>query len=332
MVRFLFTAILLATPLFAQEDPDPFHPKTTVLVTATRSEMEVDRSPISLRLIGGVRYDYWKGYEGRSNGFATAAPLTLYPDRSNKKVSGKVVAYWLPGDWNVRFSVGTAFHNPNIFELYATSVSSAGIVSQSNPALKPENVKSWETGVRKTFGGTHVDVAYYENHITGLIYRQTDLVADPAGRIRINLNAGGGRTRGFESSLRQALMPGVQLRAAYSYTQALITSNPGNPTIAGKRVTFIPHQTASGQLLLGVKKWTGSFNAYYTASLFGTDLNTDTTKGVSGGYDPAFVLDGSAAYDVSSRLQLFATAENLTGGERLIFTSRPAGRCMQVFG
>src|SRR5262245_38726512 len=51
MVRFLFTAILFATPLFAQEDPDPFHPKTTVLVTATRSEMEVDESPVSATVV-----------------------------------------------------------------------------------------------------------------------------------------------------------------------------------------------------------------------------------------------------------------------------------------
>jgi iron complex outermembrane receptor protein len=277
-----------------------------------------------LRVILGARYDYWKGYEGRSNGFNAAAPFTLYPVRSNKKLTGKaVLGYTLPGDWNLRFSAGTAFRNPNIFEMYATSVSLAGIVSKGNPALLPEAVTSWETGVRKTLGGTHFDVAYYENHITGLIYRQTDLAADPSGRIRINANAGAGRTRGVEASVRRPLIPGMEFRAAYSYTQALITSNPGNPAIVGKRVTFIPDQTASGQLLFGRKKWTGSLNGYYTAALFGTDLNTDTTKGVSGGYDPAFVVDASATYDVSSRLQLYVTSENLTGRRTYNFYISP---------
>jgi outer membrane receptor protein involved in Fe transport len=281
-------------------------------------------------VILGARYDYWKGYEGQSNSFNTARPLTFYPARSNRKVTGKaVLGYSLPGDWNLRFSAGTAFRNPNIFELYATSVSSTGIVSQSNPALTPENVTSWETGVRKTFRGTHFDVAYYENHITGLIYRQTDLAADPGGRIRVNVNAGGGRTRGVEVSLRQALISGLQFRAAYSYTQALITRNPRNPAIVGTRVTFIPDQMASGQFLFGRKKWTGSLSGYYTAALFGTDLNTDTTKGVSGGYDPAFVVDASAAYDLTPQLQLYLTGENLLNRRTYNFYISP-GRTVYV--
>ena len=265
-----------------------------------------------LKLIVGARYDYWKGYDGQSNSFNTAAPLTFYPERSNKKLTGKaVLGYRLPGDWNLRFSAGTAFRNPNMFDLYATSVTGSGIVNRSNPALTPESVTSWESGIRKTFRRTHIDAAYYENHITGLIYRQTDLAADPRGTIRVNVNAGGGRTRGVEASVRQTLISAIQFRATYTYTQALITSNPGNPAIVGNRVTFIPDQMASAQLLASRGKWTGSLSGHYSAGLFGTDTNTDTTKGVSGGYDPAFVVDASAGYDVNSHLQFFVTSENL---------------------
>ena len=266
-----------------------------------------------LNLVFGGRYDYWKTFDGQSNNFNVASPQIFYPERSTNKFSGKVaLSYSLPADLNLRASVGTAFRNPNVADLYATSVSGGVTIFRSNPALTPENVKSWEIGARKRFGErTDFDAAYYENHITDLIYRQTDLAADPLGNIRVNVNAGGGRTRGFEAAFRQQLFTGLQFRAGYTYIDAKITKNAASPVTVGKRVTFVPEHMASGQFLYLRGKWTGSLTGRYTGATFSTDTNLDVRKGVPGAYDPFFLMDSTVGYTLNSRTQVFLSSENL---------------------
>lgn len=274
-----------------------------------------DRITITERmsLTAGVRYDYWKGYDGFSNSYTAAGPLVRYPDRVNNRLTAKAaLSYSLPGGWNLRSSVGTAFRNANVFELYASNVTTAGVLQLGNPALKPETVTSWEFGARKRFGGrTDFDVAYYENYVTDLIYRKTDLAADPTGNLRINVNAGGARTRGVESSFRQEVFRGLQFRGTYTYTLALITKNPANPAIVGNRVTNIPAHMASGQFLWIHRKWTGSLSGHYAGAHFSTDTNADVTKGVPGSRDPFFLADTNLSYNVNSHLQLYVTGDNL---------------------
>jgi iron complex outermembrane receptor protein len=285
----------------------------------------------NLRLVVGARYDYWRAYDGVSDSFSALAPLTPYPTQTRHQASGKAaLGYTLPGEWHLRVSAGNAFRNPNVFDLYATSVSGGGITFAANPSLTPETVKSWEAGVRHRFAtGTSVDAAYYENRIKDLIYRQADLTVDPSGNYRINMNAGQGRTRGVEFSVRQPIVEGFEFRTTYSYTDAIITDNPGNPAIVGKHVTFIPDHMASVQLLGRRGPWNGSLAGHYTGRLFSTDTNTDTTKGVPGSYSPFFTMDASASYEITRRVQPFVTFENLLDRRYYVFYLSP-GRT--VFG
>jgi iron complex outermembrane receptor protein len=285
----------------------------------------------NLTLVFGGRYDYWRGYDGISDSFNALGPRTMYPEKSRNQLSGKVaLGYTLGNDWNLRFSVGNAFRNPNVFELYATSVSGGGTIFAANPSLTPEHVKSWEAGVRKRIGRrTSTDAVYYENHIRDLIYRQTDFARDPTGNYRINVNAGAGRTRGVELAVRQDLLQGVQLRTTYSLTDAIITSNPANPVIVGKRVTANPDHMAAVQLLGSRGKWSGSLSGHYTGKVFSTDTNTDVVKGVPGSYSPYFSADGSLAFALTSKVQPYVSAENLFNRRYYVFYYSP-GRT--VFG
>ena len=165
------------------------------------------------------------------------------------------LGYTLPGDWNLRVSAGNAYRNPNVFDLYASSVTGSGIVFASNPALQPETVVSWEAGLRKRLGArTSVDAAYYQNHVKDLIYRQTDLDRDPTGNYRVNVNAGGGRTRGVELAFRQDLMPGWQFRSTYTFTNAIVTSNPANPAIVGNFLPDNEEHSTIMRLLIAVEE------------------------------------------------------------------------------
>lgn len=284
-----------------------------------------------LLLVLGARYDYWRGYDGASDSFNVQGPRTGYPASVRNQPSGKAaLGYTLAGDWNLRVSVGSSFRNPNVFELYGTDVTSSGQIFAGNSALTPETVKSWEAGVRKRFGqSTSVDAVYYENRIRDLIYRQTDLGRDPTGNYRINVNAGGGRTRGIELASRQDLVAGLQLRGTYTFTDAIITSNPANPAIVGKRVTSIPDHMASAQLLGNRGKWTGSLAGHYVGKVFTTDTNTDTTRNVMGSTSPYFAMDASVSYALNAHVQPFVSSENLLNRRYYVFFLSP-GRT--VFG
>lgn len=285
----------------------------------------------NLTLVAGGRYDYWHGYDGASDSFNAIGPRTAYPDRTRNQFSGKAaLGYTFGHDWNLRVSAGNAFRNPNVFDLYATSVTGSGVIFASNPALTSETVRSWEAGIRKRFlQTTRIDAVYYENHVKDLVYTQTDLARDPAGNYRVKANAGAGRTRGVELSLRQDVVPGLQLRTTYTYTDAIITSNPGNPAIVGKRVTSVPDHMASGQLLGSRGKWAGSLSGHYTGTLFSTDTNTDIVKGVPGSYSPYFAMDGSVSYAINAKVQPYISSENLLNRRYYTFYLSP-GRT--VFG
>jgi iron complex outermembrane receptor protein len=284
----------------------------------------------NVTLVFGGRYDYWKGYDGLSDSFNAVAPRTNYPSRSHSQFSGKAaIGYTAPGDWNLRASLGNSFRNPNVFDLYATSTSGTTITA-SNPALLPEQVKSWEAGVRKRVGAaTSVDLVYYENHVKDLIYRQTDLATRPDGTYRINVNAGGGRTRGLELAASQTLMAGVQLKATYTRTNAVITSNPGNLASVGKLVTNVPDHMGALQLLAVHGRWSGALAGRYMGRLFSTDTNTDVVKNVPGSYSPYFVGDGSISYRINASVQPYVSAENLFNRQYYVFYKSP-GRT--IFG
>lgn len=210
----------------------------------------------NLTIIGGARYDYWRTYDSFNNGFLTALPLKQFPQNSTNSVTGKLAAAYQPiKDLTLRASVGTAFRNPTVLELYRSFRLSSGTLFLANPALNPEKLFSYEFGARKQFGTrTELEATYYRNQITNLIYRKTDLAADPTGRTRVLVNAGEGKTSGVELSARQQIVSWLQFRASYTYTDAIISRNPAALETEGKRVPNIPEHVATGSFLTSGKK------------------------------------------------------------------------------
>ncbi|MBL8207827.1 MAG: TonB-dependent receptor [Blastocatellia bacterium] len=279
----------------------------------------------NITVVAGMRFDYWRTYDGFFNGFTALTPLTRYEPRSNRAVTGKVAAAWAVGrGFTVRSSLGTAFRNPSVFDMYRNFRFPSGLYLLANPDLKPEQLFSYEFGVRKTLGDkTALEATYYRNNITNLIYRQTDLALDPTGLTRINVNAGQGTTNGVELSLRQQLFSWLQFRTSYSYTDAKITENPAAPLSVGKRVVGIPTQMASGSLLGAWKRLSGSLSGRYVAATFSTDNNADTTRGVFGSYSPFFLADASFGVEIGRGFSVFSNIENLLNRQYYQFFLSP---------
>ena len=49
----------------------------------------------------------------------------------------------------------------------------------------------------------------------------------------------------------------------------------------------------------------------YVGTFFSTDTNTDTTRGVPGGYNPFFEMDATISFAVNRKLSFQINADNL---------------------
>ena len=283
-----------------------------------------------LQVTAGGRLDYWRAYDGQSISSFNAVPND-YADRTAASLSGKLAAaYDLGAGWSLRGSVGSAFRNPTVYELYRTWRSSTGTTFLSNPMLEPERLKSWEAGIRKSIGRSFdVDAAYYENRIHNLVYRTTDLQTDPTGTTQKYFNAGQGRTRGAELAVRERLSSWLLLRQTYTITDARIVHHQYSPATEGRRVPYVPRNVSSFSIIADRRGWSGSINGQYFGKVYNSDLNTDKVKGVYGAYDPFFLMDANVSYRFEKFVTVFLSAQNLLDRQYHEFYLAP-GRVVSI--
>jgi iron complex outermembrane receptor protein len=264
-----------------------------------------------LQVIAGGRIDYWSTFDGNSNSFGTSTPLT-YPSRTETSYNGKLSSlYRLTNSTVLRASVGNAFRNPTVYDLYRTW-SSSTVLYLSNPYLKPEHLLSWEFGVRQAVGDKlHLEATYYENRVSDLIYSSTDYVTDPTGGTVVKRNAGESRTRGLELSGKEKLLSWLDLSASYTFTDAIITQNAAIPATVGKQVTRTPRNTATAMLMASRGRWSGTLTDRYVGHVYSTDLNTEKNWGVYGAYDGYNVAGASLNYDIGKHFTVYGSVDNL---------------------
>ena len=277
-----------------------------------------------LQLVLGGRYDYWLSYDGVCAPSPGEAPIS-YPSRGNHSFNGKAaVLYQLAEGTTAYGNIGNAFRNPTVFELFRTYRLSSGNLYVANPDLEPERMLSWETGLRqRLFGRFQINAAYFENYIDNLIYRTTDLAADPSGRTRPLANAAAGFTRGVELGTSLRLKEWLTFRTAYTYNNAIIDRSPALPGTEGKRVPFVPKHWGSFGLLGSNKGWSGSVTGRYVGSAYRLDVNNDVVKGVPGSYDPFFELDATLGYQINRRLTVHSSFGNLLDRRYYVFYLSP---------
>ena len=289
------------------------------------------RAAERILVVWGGRYDYWRTFEGKIQ-LSPSSPLGYYEPRSNHAPSGKAaILLRAPAGIALRASAGNAYRNPTIYDLYRTWRSSAGTIFASNPDLKPEKVIAWEAGAnRRWTGGFELDAVFFDNHVRDLIYRSTDFSRDPQGRYRPVINAARAHSRGWEVSARAPLLSWLFVRTAYTWTKAEITDNPVAPATVGKRIPYVPSHAASASLFTVRKRWSASFTGRYVSSMFSTDTNVDTTKGVYGAFDPFFVADASVSFDLTRFLVFQLSVDNLLN--RVYYSYYPVPGRMALAG
>jgi iron complex outermembrane receptor protein len=278
-----------------------------------------------LLITSGGRYDFWQTYGGVNDAFGADLRKT-FPSRNQHALSGRLAAlYQAPRGWLLRAAVGNAFRSPTVYELYRTWRSSLGTLFLSNPSLEPERLVSWELGLRKRWLRVDYDATYFQNRVRDLIYRTTDFAADPTGRTRPYVNAARNNAHGVEFGGSAQLRSWLRLKTTYAYIESQIVRNPFVPATEGKRVPQVPKHMGSFGLLASRDRWSAALTGRYVGSVFGTDLNNDTTRGVYGSFDPFFEADVSASYRIHRYLSVEINVDNMLN--RIYFSSyRAPGR------
>ncbi len=146
-------------------------------------------------------------------------------------VSGRVAAAYRPQDGLVlRFSAGTGFRAPSLYELFSTDY--------GNPGLDPETSRSADLGVEKRFaGGATLRATLFYQEIDDLIQFVT-LSEFPDPFIgQYQQVPGTTRSRGIELAGRLPLGGRVDLTGGLAYTNARDAT--------GARLVRVPRATAS---------------------------------------------------------------------------------------
>jgi iron complex outermembrane recepter protein len=260
----------------------------------------------------GGRFDHWSAIDGKSNSFDATGQVN-YPNRTENAYSGKLAAlYQFKSGTTLRASVGNAFRNPPVYNLYRTWTSSSGTVYKSNPDLDPEKLFSWEAGIRQSLGvNLQAEATYFENRVSNLIYSATDYTIDPTGKTVVQRNAGKALTRGAEFSAKDRLAPWLELSLSYTYNNAVITENASIPATVGKQVTRVPRNAAAGMLAASKGRWSGSLTERFVGHVHSTDQNTDVRWGVPGAYDGYLLTGGALNYQVNKHFTIYGSVDNL---------------------
>ncbi|MGA9995454.1 MAG: TonB-dependent receptor [Pyrinomonadaceae bacterium] len=162
----------------------------------------------------------------------------------------------------LRAHIGNGFRAPSLFERFGQGAfGSAGVVRFGDPTLRAEQSISVDVGFdqrlmndRLRFGAT-----YFYTRLQR-VASFTSFTADPLGLGRFNgyVNRPGGMSRGVESFFEAAPLAGMNLRAAYTYTN----SDRFDPALGLQQEFVIPKH------LFGL-----TLNQRWRAFLFNFDLN-----------------------------------------------------------
>ncbi|MBC7366214.1 MAG: TonB-dependent receptor [Undibacterium sp.] len=213
-------------------------------------------------------------------------------DTFGRATTGRATAAWLvvPKTLKLRTSYGTAFRSPSFLDLYGKSAFYTG-----NPNLRAERARGWDAGVdyylpnqRGTLSATWFNTDY------------TDLIASTAN-FRSVENIQKARTRGAELSAKTTLPGATEVRASFTYLEAL------NQT-TNVRLLRRPRQSGS------IDAWHDfgsgiSAGAGTTFAAHRRDVNARTFAQVD--QEDYTVTRIYAAWQVTKRLAIKARLENL---------------------
>jgi outer membrane receptor protein involved in Fe transport len=278
-----------------------------------------------LRATLGARLDLWHPFEGfdrlesvpdgaslRDTQFASRDVWVFDPNLGlNFRATRRL---------GLRGSVYRTFRAPTPNELYKPAQVGSRSVNQSNPNLEPERVTvGFDTGFDFTGGqGFSLRGTGFWNRIEDSIADVTVKIAGPVpeviepcglilagGTCREKQNIDRIANRGAEVELQWRPLPPLRLVSSYVYAYSRVASAPNQPNLEGKRLRRVPeHQASLRAEYADPRIVTVSLQGRYLGDRYADDQNLLPV-------DDAVVFDLFVSRRITSRLELYAVAENL---------------------
>jgi outer membrane receptor protein involved in Fe transport len=266
-------------------------------------------------LVGGVRVDYWRSYDGIRRETPPAAgipPVQRFPDREEIAVSPRLAVLFHPAPSTViKAAAYQAFRTPTINELFRP-FRVRNDVTAANPDLDPERLTGGEVGIEHSFlRGLAGRLTGYWNEVEDAIVNVTlpesQRLADcPAGttcRQRQNLDRT--RIRGVEAELTYQPTASWRLLTSYLYADAEVVKASNAPTLEGKRLAQVPrHQLTLGAQYVNPRWLNVAVQGRFVSDQFEDDENTLTLGDF-------FVVDVVLTRAIGRHAELFLAVENL---------------------
>jgi len=220
-----------------------------------------------------------------------ASATLRYDDTSTfgGKATGRLAGVWRPQeDLSFRAVVGTGFRAPSLFE----RLSRFGV-----PGLRPEDSRSFELGVEKTYGTlASVKATLFYTEIDNLIDFDGTSTVCGSGRGCYNQVPGTTRSRGLELSGEYAFNDATRITANYTFTDA---------STNGERLTRTPRNDLAIALDTDL---TDRLHASFDVRYVGDVLPRTSADVTLGDYT---VVGAGFFFDVTDTAQAYLRIENL---------------------
>ncbi|HEY6071299.1 MAG TPA: TonB-dependent receptor [Chthoniobacterales bacterium] len=195
-------------------------------------------------------------------------------------------------DTTLHASVATGFSPP----------SSQDKIFGMNFGLNPEKDFGYDAGIEQRLWGRRVVVGttYFHNDLSNIIGFN--------GQFR-TLNLGAAETQGVETELRAMPIPGLDLRASYTYLEAEKTDNANITQPQGSR---LPRRPRNEVYVSGSYLWCKKFRT----TIEGKFVNAREELNFGGpnfDIEDYFFLNIAAEYEINPHLSIFGRVDNLTG-------------------
>jgi vitamin B12 transporter len=228
----------------------------------------------------------------------------VFGDATTYRVTG---GYLIPETGTkLRGSYGTGFRAPTINQLFFP-------FGFGNPDLKPEKSKSMDVGVDQQLFQNRVmlSAGYFWNRFENLILG----IASPACPPPFGFcaqNIGQARSQGWEAGFTAAILRNLDLKGQYTYTLTRDLET------AARLPRWPVHQASIGVSYQPIEPVRINVDYRYVGSRFNDAANTEKQSAFG-------VVNLSATYDVTNRVQFFGRIDNLLNEkyEEILFFGTP---------
>lgn len=267
----------------------------------------------------GARLEQWRAYGGELGNAAAIIPFGV--ERRENHFSPKAaIAYQANPEWVFKASTGRAVRMPTAGELYQGSIAGNAIIN-TDPGLRAE--KSWTTEL------TAERVADSSALRATLFFERTrDALYSQALTATVNTvqNVGAVRTNGLELAWQGSDlgMKGLDLGGSLTYTDSIITDNPGFAASVGKRQPRVPLWRATAVATYRPDAhWTYTLAARYSGVQYGALDNSDTNGFAYMGFSKFFVADVRVRYQFDRQWSAAFGIDNLNNYKYWAFHPYP---------